>query len=81
MTGLPWARDEERGETMGREQSDDHQAAMTDGARIHDDELTDAGPPLPGEGRDDPLTRDEATALEKGVDPDSGLAAGREALR
>lgn len=50
------------------------------GARIDGDELTDADPPLPGEGRDDPLTRDEATALEKGVDPDTGFPARGEAL-
>ena len=66
---------------MGREKSDDNEAAVNGGARIDDDELADAGPPLPGEGRDDPLTQDESTPLETKADPDTGLPAGRDALR
>jgi hypothetical protein len=51
------------------------------GAHIDDEELADAGPPLPDEGRDDPLTQDEPTSLDERADPDTGLPAGREAWR
>jgi hypothetical protein len=45
-----------------------------------DNEFVDSDPPLPNEGRDDPLTRGETTGLEKGVDPETGLPAARQAL-
>jgi len=66
---------------MEQNRKPDDDSAESGGARIDDDELTDTDPPLPGEGHDDPLTANEPSALDEGRDPDTGLPAGREALR
>lgn len=64
-----------------RRQKGDIVKGKRDGARIDDEELTDAGPPLPDEGGKDPLTEGEPTALEEQVDPYTGLPPSREPLR
>jgi hypothetical protein len=62
--------------------SDDAQKdEPSDGARIDDGEMLHDDPPLPGEGRDDPLTAGEPTALEQQVDPNTGLPVRREGYR
>lgn len=66
------------GELMEKNRKSDDQSG---GARIDDGELVDDGPPLPGEGHGDPLTKSEPTALEEQVDPDTGMPVRREGYR
>jgi hypothetical protein len=52
-----------------------------DSARIDDEKLADDGLPLPGEGRDDPMTRKQKSPLTSRDDPDTGLPIGLDAYR
>lgn len=45
-----------------------------------DDDFIESGEPLPEEGREDPLTRDERSPLQTGNDPGTGFPADKQVL-